>query len=67
MTKIKECRQTYFPISAQGGPSAQTAAFLKICNFEGDGGSSWVGFGGTNLRGSSSKSSSVFFFEKMLV
>lgn len=37
---------TYLPISAQGGPSAQTAAFLKMCSLDGEGGKRFVGLGG---------------------
>lgn len=34
------------PISAHIAPSAQTAALLKTRNFDGEGGSSFIGFGG---------------------
>ena len=40
----------YLPISAQGGPSEQTAAFLKRRSSEFEGGSGVSGFGGTRTR-----------------
>ena len=40
----------YLPISAHGGPSEQTAAFLKCRSSELEGGSGVSGFGGTKIR-----------------
>lgn len=40
---------TYLPISAHGGPSAQTAAFLNLCNVDAEGGSDLMGFGGDKI------------------
>jgi hypothetical protein len=37
----------YLPISAHGGPSEQTAAFLKCRSTEPEGGSGVSGLGGT--------------------
>lgn len=44
----------YLPTSAHCGASTQTAALLKTLNFEADGGTGLVGFGGTSSFTSSS-------------